>query len=106
MALRGVGRESEAESVRFHGRRVTKSGPGSQARARREIRMRGSIWPFQFGLPGDIKLPEAKTTKNPIILVRMEPMFIEPMQCKPVTALPADEKWTYEINSMATVASR
>ena len=27
MALRGVGRESEAESVRFHGRRVTKVGP-------------------------------------------------------------------------------
>jgi hypothetical protein len=27
LALRGVGRESEAESVRFHGRRVTKSGP-------------------------------------------------------------------------------
>jgi ATP-dependent DNA ligase len=26
-----------------------------------------------------------------------EPAFIEPMQCKPVTALPADEKWTYEI---------
>ena len=29
MALRGVGPESEAESVRFHGRRrVTKVGPG------------------------------------------------------------------------------
>ena len=27
MALRGVGPESEAESVRFHGRRVTKAGP-------------------------------------------------------------------------------
>ena len=27
MALRGVGPESEAESVRFHGRRVTKVGP-------------------------------------------------------------------------------
>ena len=26
-ALWGVGRESEAESVRFHGRRVTGSGP-------------------------------------------------------------------------------
>ena len=23
--------------------------------------------------------------------------FIEPMQCKPVTALPAGEKWTFEI---------
>jgi hypothetical protein len=30
VALRRVGRESEAESVRFHGRRVTKVGPGSQ----------------------------------------------------------------------------
>ena len=27
----------------------------------------------------------------------MEPAFIEPMQCKPVTALPAGEKWTFEI---------
>ena len=27
LALRGVGRESEAENVRFHGRRVTKVGP-------------------------------------------------------------------------------
>ena len=27
MVLRGVGRESEAESVRFYGRRVTKVGP-------------------------------------------------------------------------------
>jgi DNA ligase D-like protein (predicted ligase) len=26
-----------------------------------------------------------------------EPAFIEPMQCKPVTALPTDEKWTFEI---------
>ena len=30
LALRGVGPESEAESVCFHGRRVTKVGPGSQ----------------------------------------------------------------------------
>ena len=28
---------------------------------------------------------------------RTEPAFIEPMQCKPVTALPADEKWAFEI---------
>ena len=28
---------------------------------------------------------------------RTEPPFIEPMQCKPVTALPAGEKWTFEI---------
>ena len=28
---------------------------------------------------------------------RMEPMFIEPMQCKPVTALTTGEKWTFEI---------
>jgi hypothetical protein len=33
LALRGVGPESEAESVRLHGRRVTKVGPGSQTRA-------------------------------------------------------------------------
>jgi ATP-dependent DNA ligase len=28
---------------------------------------------------------------------RTEPAFIEPMQCKPVTVLPAGEKWTFEI---------
>ena len=28
---------------------------------------------------------------------RIEAAFIEPMQCKPVTALPAGEKWTFEI---------
>ena len=28
---------------------------------------------------------------------RTEPAFIEPMQCKPVTALPTHEKWTFEI---------
>ena len=59
--------------------------------------MRGSIWPFQFGSPRDIKLPEAKTTKDQTIQKRTEPAFIEPMQCKPVTALPAGEKWTFEI---------
>jgi DNA ligase D-like protein (predicted ligase) len=26
-----------------------------------------------------------------------EPAFIEPMQCKPVAVLPADDKWTFEI---------
>ena len=31
------------------------------------------------------------------IRMRTEPAFIEPMQCKPVTALPTDEKWTFEI---------
>ena len=59
--------------------------------------MRGSIWPFQFGLPRDIEQAEAKTTKDQTILKRTEPAFIEPMQCKPVTALPAGEKWTFEI---------
>src|SRR6476619_7660082 len=33
LALRGVGPESEAESVRFHGRRVTKVGPEVKHRA-------------------------------------------------------------------------
>ena len=28
---------------------------------------------------------------------RVEPAFIEPMQCKPVTALPAGGTWTFEI---------
>jgi hypothetical protein len=28
---------------------------------------------------------------------RIEAAFIEPMQCKPVTALPAGEKWIFEL---------
>ena len=36
-------------------------------------------------------------TKNQTIQKRTEPAFIEPMQCKPVTALPAGENWTFEI---------
>ena len=28
---------------------------------------------------------------------RREPAFIEPMQCKPVTALPSGDKWIFEI---------
>ena len=59
--------------------------------------MRGSIWPFQFGLPRDIKLTEAKTTKDQTIRKCTEPAFIEPMQRKPVRALPVGEKWTFEI---------
>ena len=38
MALRGVGPESEAESVRFHGRRVTKVGP----EVKQAFRLRGA----------------------------------------------------------------
>jgi ATP-dependent DNA ligase len=38
-----------------------------------------------------------KTTKRLENQKRTEPAFIEPMQCKPVTALPAGEKWTFEI---------
>jgi hypothetical protein len=34
LALRGVARESQTKSLGFHGRRVTKVGPGSQTRAR------------------------------------------------------------------------
>jgi bifunctional non-homologous end joining protein LigD len=30
------------------------------------------------------------------ILKPIEPAFIEPMQCKPVAALPTGEKWTFE----------
>ncbi len=59
--------------------------------------MRGSIWPFQFGSPRDIEQAEAKTTKDQTIQKRTEPAFIEPMQCKAVTALPAGENWTFDI---------
>ena len=39
----------------------------------------------------------AKTMNRQKLRKRTEPAFIEPMQCKPVSALPADEKWTFEI---------
>jgi DNA ligase D-like protein (predicted ligase) len=87
--------------VSFHERRVTRASPKVKHGRRRaggcKIQIRGSIWPFQFGLPRDIEQAEAKTTKDQTILKRMEPAFIEPMQCKLVTALPACEKWTFEI---------
>jgi ATP-dependent DNA ligase len=31
------------------------------------------------------------------IRTRTEPAFIEPMRWKPITTLPTDEKWTFEI---------
>jgi ATP-dependent DNA ligase len=50
-----------------------------------------------FGSARRIEQAEAKTTKDQTILKRTEPAFIGPMRCKPVTALPVDEKWTFEI---------
>ena len=38
-----------------------------------------------------------KDKKHQTIRKRTEPAFIGPMQCKPVTALPRDEKWTFEL---------
>ena len=35
--------------------------------------------------------------KRKPIQKRTEPASIAPMQCKPVTALPTGEKWTFEI---------
>jgi bifunctional non-homologous end joining protein LigD len=45
------------------------------------------------------KRPAARATRKlrPVATPRVEPGFIEPMQCKPVTALPAETGWTYEI---------
>ena len=45
----------------------------------------------------DIEKADAKTKKDQAIQKRTEPAFIEPMQCKSVTALPAGEKWSFEI---------
>ena len=39
----------------------------------------------------------AKTIDHQPIQKRTKPSFIEPMQCKPVTALPTGENWTLEI---------
>ena len=95
LALRGVGPGSEAGSVRSHGRRVTSVGLGVK-HGRRKAGGCPDQSLFQFGSP-KIELLGAKTTKNQTIRKRTEPAFIEPMQCKPSTALPAGEKWTLEI---------
>jgi ATP-dependent DNA ligase len=50
-----------------------------------------------FGSARRIEQAEAKTTKDQTILKRTEPAFIEPMKCKPVTALPLGEQWSFEI---------
>ena len=50
-----------------------------------------------FGSARRIEQAEAKTTKDQTILKRTEPAFIEPMKCKPVAALLAGEKWTFEV---------
>jgi ATP-dependent DNA ligase len=99
LALRGVGPESEAESVRFHGRRVTRVARKSNAgvAGRLENPNARINLPFQFGVARDIRLPEAKTTKDQTVQKRTEPVFIEPMQGKPVAALPAGEKWVFEL---------
>jgi bifunctional non-homologous end joining protein LigD len=39
----------------------------------------------------------AISTHRKAIRKSAEPEFIEPMQCKPVTVLPAGGKWTFEI---------
>jgi bifunctional non-homologous end joining protein LigD len=56
-----------------------------------------SLWPFQVGAPRNIEQAETKTRKHQTIRKRTESAFIEPMQCKPVTALQGNEKWTFEI---------
>ena len=52
----------------------------------------------------NVHLPEPESRNEPNfqpitmpIPKRMEPMFIEPMQCKSITALPPNGKWTFEI---------
>ena len=44
------------------------------------------------GILSSVRLMNHQTIRQ-----RAEPAFIEPMQCKPVTALPTEEEWTFEI---------
>jgi len=52
---------------------------------------------FSVRLAERYRAVEAKTTKDQRIRRRTEPAFIEPMKCKPVTALPLGEQWSFEI---------
>ena len=96
MALRGVGPESEAESVRFNGRRVTREGPEVK-HGRRRLADAWINLAFSVRLAERYRASGGKTTKDQTIQKRTDPAFIEPMQCKPVTALPAREKWAFEM---------
>ena len=96
MALRGVGPESEAESVRFNGRRVTRVGPEVK-HGRRRLADAWINLAFSVRLAERYRASGGKTTKDQTIQKRTEPAFIEPMQCKAVTALYAGEKRTFDI---------
>ena len=50
-----------------------------------------------FSLVAELSKRRERRRKDHTIQKRTEPALIEPMQCKSVTALPADEKWTFEI---------
>ena len=71
--------------------------------ARESNTVAGRLADARINLAFSVRLAEryratgGKTTKNQTIRKRTEPAFIEPMQCKPVTALPTGEKWTFEI---------
>ena len=41
--------------------------------------------------------PRDRSTTSATRRKRIEPAFIEPMQCKPVSSLPTGENWTFEI---------
>ena len=96
MALRGVGPESEAESVRFNGRRVTRVGPEVK-HGRRRLADAWINLAFSVRLAERYRASGGKTTKDQTIQKRTEPAFIEPMQCKAVTALYAGENRTFDI---------
>ena len=59
--------------------------------------MRGSVRPFSVRLAEKYRASGGKTTKDQTIQKRTEPAFIEPMQCKAVTALYAGENRTFDI---------
>ena len=96
MALRGVGPESEAESTRFNGRRVTRVGPEVK-HGRRRLADAWINLAFSVRLAERYRASGGKTTKDQTIQKRTEPAFIEPMQCKAVTALYAGENRTFDI---------
>jgi bifunctional non-homologous end joining protein LigD len=52
---------------------------------------------FSVRLAERYRASGGKDDEGANILKRIETAFVEPMQCKPVTALPSDEKRTFEI---------
>ncbi len=84
--------------VRMPERRVTRVRPKIKHGRRRAGGCVDQSGLFSSARRERYRASGGKTTrKHKPTRKRIDPAFIEPMQCRPITALPAGEKWTFEI---------